>query len=120
MISALTLVRKQTTRTPLWSKLQQASATTRRCSLPTSLFMGTCIASTHCNSNASLVESNDRIFSRSRIDLSYWALVVNTLHWCIIDEKKKFPRDIPSTPACVEPDVFFRFRVCYLMFFIDM
>ena len=27
---------------------------------------------------------------------------------------------IPSTPACVEPDVFFRFRVCSLMFFIDM
>ena len=27
--------------------------------------------STHCNPNASLVESNDRIFSRSIIDLSY-------------------------------------------------
>ena len=76
--------------------------------------------SMHCNPNASLVESNNRIFSRSIIDLSYWALVVNTLHWCIIDEKKKFPRDIPSTPACVEPDVFFCFRVCCLMFFIDM
>ena len=50
--------------------------------------------SMHCNPNASLVESNDRIFSRSIIDLSYWALVVNTLHWCIIDEKKKFPREI--------------------------
>jgi hypothetical protein len=56
--------------------------------------VSTCIASTHCNPNASLVESNDRIFSSSIIDLSYWALVVKTLHWCIIDEKKKFSREI--------------------------
>ena len=27
---------------------------------------------------------------------------------------------IPSTPACVEHDIFFCFRVCCLMFFIDM
>ncbi len=34
----------------------------------------------HGTPNAYIVESNDRTFSKSIIDLSYWALEVNTLH----------------------------------------
>ena len=45
----------------------------------------------HGTPNAYIVESNNRNFSWSIIDLSYWALEVNTLHWCINEEKKKFP-----------------------------